>query len=141
MKTKYLMNKISPLILLCLISIQSFPSSYEWQHSSLKDEGLNNLKIKTLSDEFRNGIHGYVDAFLLIKNGKIVHEEYYKNDYAELTKNLKLEQSKIMSENYGDAAKPIYNYFDPEWHPYYKNTDLHTIQSVSKSVQITHHSS
>ena len=56
MKTKYLMNKISPLILLCLISIQSFPSSYEWQHSSLKDEGLNNLKIKTLSDEFRNHI-------------------------------------------------------------------------------------
>ena len=95
MKTKYLMNKISPLILLCLISIQSFPSSYEWQHSSLKDEGLNNLKIKTLSDEFRNGIHGYVDAFLLIKNGKIVHEEYYKNDYSKLTKNLKLEQNFI----------------------------------------------
>ena len=134
MKTKFLMNKISPLILLCLISIQSYPSSYEWQYSNLEGEGLNNSKIKTLSDEFRNGMHGYVDAFLLIKNGKIIHEEYYKNDYAKLTKNLKFEQSKIMTKNYGDAAKPIYNYFDPEWHPYYKDTDLHTIQSVSKSV-------
>ena len=104
MKTKYLVNKISPLILLCLVSIQSFPSSYDWQHSNLEDEGLNNSKIKILSDEFRNGIHGYVDAFLLIKNGKIVHEEYYKNDYSKLTKNLKLEQSKIMSKNYGAVS-------------------------------------
>tara|TARA_B100001057_G_scaffold280708_1_gene281120 strand:+ start:8817 stop:9953 length:1137 start_codon:yes stop_codon:yes gene_type:complete len=116
------------------MSIQSYSSGYEWQYSNPEGEGLNISKIKILSDEFRNGMHGYVDAFLLIKNGKIVHEEYYENDYAELTKNLKSEQSKILSENYGDAAKPIYNYFDPKWHPYYKDTDLHTIQSVSKSV-------
>ena len=134
MKTEFLLNKISPLILLCLMSIQSYSSGYEWQYSNPEGEGLNISKIKILSDEFRNGMHGYVDAFLLIKNGKIVHEEYYENDYAELTKNLKSEQSKILSENYGDAAKPIYNYFDPKWHPYYKDTDLHTIQSVSKSV-------
>ncbi len=134
MKTEYLLNKISPFILLCLMSIQSYSSGYEWQYSNPQDEGLNVSKIKILSNEFRNGMHGYVDAFLLIKNGKIVHEEYYENDYAELTKNLKSEQSKILSENYGDAAKPIYNYFDPKWHPYYKDTDLHTIQSVSKSV-------
>ena len=134
MKTEFLLNKISLLILLCLMSIQSYSSGYEWQYSNPEGEGLNISKIKILSDEFRNGMHGYVDAFLLIKNGKIVHEEYYENDYAELTKNLKSEQSKILSENYGDAAKPIYNYFDPKWHPYYKDTDLHTIQSVSKSV-------
>ena len=134
MKTEFLLNKISLLILLCLMSIQSYSSGYEWQYSNPEGEGLNISKIKILSDEFRNGMHGYVDAFLLIKNGKIVHEEYYENDYAELTKNLKSEQSKILWENYGDAAKPIYNYFDPKWHPYYKDTDLHTIQSVSKSV-------
>jgi len=27
-----------------------------------------------------------------------------------------------------------YNYFDPEWHPYYHGTDEHTMQSVSKTV-------
>ncbi len=27
-----------------------------------------------------------------------------------------------------------YNYFDPYWHPYYHGTDLHTMQSVSKTV-------
>ncbi len=27
-----------------------------------------------------------------------------------------------------------YNYFDPEWHPYYRGTEMHTMQSVSKTV-------
>ena len=27
-----------------------------------------------------------------------------------------------------------YNYFDSYWHPYYHGTDLHTMQSVSKTV-------
>jgi CubicO group peptidase (beta-lactamase class C family) len=27
-----------------------------------------------------------------------------------------------------------YNYFDPYWHPYYHGTDLHTMQSVSKTI-------
>jgi CubicO group peptidase (beta-lactamase class C family) len=28
----------------------------------------------------------------------------------------------------------MYNYYDPEWHPYYKRGQLHTMQSVTKSV-------
>jgi CubicO group peptidase (beta-lactamase class C family) len=39
-----------------------------------------------------------------------------------------------MRDNYGELARSQYNYYDPEWHPYYKETRLHTIQSVSKSV-------
>jgi CubicO group peptidase (beta-lactamase class C family) len=34
----------------------------------------------------------------------------------------------------GKGAPGIYNYYDPAWHPYYKRTALHTMQSVSKSV-------
>ena len=30
-----------------------------------------------------------------------------------------------------------YNYLDPDWHPYYRSTGLHTMQSVSKSVTAT----
>jgi CubicO group peptidase (beta-lactamase class C family) len=34
----------------------------------------------------------------------------------------------------GKGEPGIYNYYDPGWHPYYKSTRLHTMQSVSKSV-------
>jgi len=33
-----------------------------------------------------------------------------------------------------DATLRPYNYFHPAWHPYYHGTDLHTLQSVTKSV-------
>jgi CubicO group peptidase (beta-lactamase class C family) len=36
-------------------------------------------------------------------------------------------------EGRGQQRGP-YNYYDPDWHPYYRGTPLHTMQSVSKSV-------
>src|SRR5262249_16035282 len=35
--------------------------------------------------------------------------------------------------NAGDFTGP-YNYFNPWWHPYYRRGDLHTLQSVTKTV-------
>ena len=32
------------------------------------------------------------------------------------------------------AFRGRYNYFDSDWHPYYRGTDLHTMQSISKTV-------
>ena len=39
-----------------------------------------------------------------------------------------------MNKNYGSLATPQYNYYNSQWHPFYQDTNLHTIQSVSKSV-------
>ena len=64
----------------------------------------------------------------------LVFEEYYEIDYGDLTEKRFGEQKNIMEQNYGQYANPIYNYYDSGWHPYYKETDLHTIQSVTKSV-------
>ncbi len=105
-----------------------------WPLSSLEQQGVNSAVIQKLHQEFKDGRHGYVDSFLIIKNGYIVFEEYYENDYFALTKNRKHQQAKIMRDNYGESASAQYNYYDPVWHPYYKETRLHTIQSVSKSV-------
>lgn len=33
-----------------------------------------------------------------------------------------------------DTTNHQYNYNHPSWHPYYKQTELHTLQSVTKSV-------
>ena len=35
---------------------------------------------------------------------------------------------------YNERLTGRYNYFDPYWHPYYHGTDLHTMQSISKTV-------
>jgi CubicO group peptidase (beta-lactamase class C family) len=70
-----------------------------------------------------------VDSFAVFRCGKEVFAREYDHDYAKI---------------YGKEAKtrgPLnarltgpYNYFDPDWHPYYRGTKLHTMQSVSKTV-------
>ena len=105
------------------------------QSESIENKNQIDLSIiHKLHNEFESGNHGYIDSFLLIQNEKIIFEEYYQVNYEELTRNKKSEQALIMSKNYGSLATPQYNYYDPEWHPFYKDSDLHTIQSVSKSV-------
>ena len=105
-----------------------------WSVSPPYAQGVNPYFLQQLHQEFETGLHGYIDSFLVIKNGHLIFEEYYDNNYGSLTTGLKEKQAETMRDNYGDLARPQYNYYDPEWHPYYKETHLHTIQSVSKSV-------
>jgi hypothetical protein len=69
--------------------------------------------IEKLHIELKQGEHGYIDAFLVIRDNEIVIEEYYEVDYKELTKNKKTEQAQIMNKNYGGLATPQYNYYNP----------------------------
>ena len=57
---------------------------------------------------------------LVVRHGRIAFERSYTHDYDRLF--------------VGKGAPGIYNYYDPAWHPFYKRTPLHTMQSVSKSV-------
>ena len=79
--------------------------------------------LNTLDQEIAEGKHGYVDGILVVRHGQLVFERSYKQDYQTLF--------------VGKGAPGIYNYYDPSWHPYYKRTDLHTMQSVSKAVAST----
>src|SRR5207244_2338777 len=79
--------------------------------------------------DLKNGKYPLVDSFEVFRCGKEVFAAKYDHDYAQI---------------YGKEAKtrgPLnarltgpYNYFDPVWHPYYHGTELHSMQSVSKTV-------
>ena len=131
---KKLVSKSAKLLLIFAFGVNVTAETNKWDTSEPKTEGIDPSVLQEIHQEFRNGNHGYIDSFLVIRNGSIVFEEYYQIDYVNLTKNHKNEQAEIMRNNYGDLAMPRYNYYNPEWHPFYQDTNLHTIQSVSKSV-------
>ena len=140
-KTKSRFDLISNLqvlvlfILLCTTNMFTNASEkFSWQIATPESKGLDSKILRNLHKEFEELKHGYINSFIVIKGNAIIFEEYYDIDYAELTKDKKNEQIRILEKNYGVHANPMYNYFNPEWHPYYKDTDLHTIQSVTKSV-------
>ena len=93
-----------------------------WTSSTPAAEGMDAAALDALDRELAAGKNGYVDSMLVIRHGKVVYEKTYDHaaDYRRLFA--------------GRGAPGIYNYYDPGWHPYYRDTKLHTMQSVSKSV-------
>ncbi|HEY7699426.1 MAG TPA: serine hydrolase, partial [Vicinamibacteria bacterium] len=109
------------LILWAALAASEWPTR-GWSHSTPEAEGVDASILEAFHRDLASGKHGYVDGMLVIRNGRIVFEKSYDHtdDYSRLF------------EGKGDGG--IYNYYDPDWHPYYRHGDLHTMQSVSKSV-------
>ena len=91
-----------------------------WEWSTPAKEGISHDSLRAFSAQLKSGELGYIDGMLIVRNGKIIFEESYENNYDSLYK--------------ATNTKPgQYNYYDSQWHPYYNKTKLHTMQSVSKS--------
>ena len=95
-----------------------------WEIATATSQGVNYDSLYVFSTQLESGDLGYIDGMLVIRNGMIVFEKEYTNDYDSLFKTTGTKKGK-------------YNYYDPLWHPYYNNTRLHTMQSVSKSFTAT----
>ncbi len=82
-----------------------------WSSSTPEAQKMDSNVFKALDQEFAGGTYGYVDGFVIVRNGQLVFQRSYKQDYQKLFA--------------GRGAPGIYNYYDPGWHPFYKGTDLH----------------
>jgi hypothetical protein len=92
-----------------------------WPVSNPAAEGIAPEVIDSLVAEMAAGDYGLIDHFLLIRHGRIVADRHFEHDYVAIASAF-------------DTTNHQYNYDHPEWHPYYRGTDLHTLQSVTKSV-------
>lgn len=99
---------------------QNEKQSY-FEKSSAEAEGLDQAVLDNINQEIKDGVYGLIDHFLVIRNGKIVFNQSYEQDYEAIAANY-------------DTTNYQYNYDHPDWHPFYKNTKLHSMQSVTKSV-------
>jgi CubicO group peptidase (beta-lactamase class C family) len=103
--------------------------THGWPSGAPASVGLDGTVFSALDADIVKGKYGLIDSFQVFRCGEEVWSRKYSHDYAEI---------------YGKEAKtrgPLnarltgrYNYFDPAWHPYYHGSDLHTMQSVSKTV-------
>jgi CubicO group peptidase (beta-lactamase class C family) len=94
--------------------------THGWSSATPAAVGLDAQALDALDRELAGGQHGYIDGMLVIRHGRVAFERHYAHDYRALFA--------------GKGSPWIYNYYDPDWHPFYKGTKLHTLQSVSKSV-------
>jgi len=100
-----------------------------WHRATAASVGLDEQALLALDGDLAAGKDGLIDSVQVFRCGKEAFARHYAHDYAGI---------------YGKEARtrgPLnarltgrYNYFDPAWHPYYHGSDLHTMQSVSKTV-------
>ena len=91
--------------------------------------GLDEKALAAFDADIAGGKYGLVDSLLVIRCGKQAYDRIYSHDYAKIYGELAKMPGPLNHEVSG-----LYNYFNPEFHPYYRRSDLHTMQSVSKTV-------
>ncbi len=100
-----------------------------WQRATPGDVGLDAQTLTTLDRELASGKYGIVDSLEVFRCGREVFTRRYPHDYARIYAKEAATRGPLNARLTGR-----YNYFDPAWHPYYHGTDMHTMQSVSKTV-------
>src|ERR1700721_2479186 len=101
-----------------------------WATASPGSVGLDEQVLLRLDKDMASGKYSQMmDSFAVFRCGKKVFERTYPHDYAKIYGKEAGERGPLNARLTGR-----YNYFDPYWHPYYHAPDLHTRQSVSKTV-------
>ena len=130
--------RLALLVLLMLASPASLAIGQEaWPRSEPSAVGLDPAPLVDLAAQVAKGDYGYVDRFLLVADGQLVFDERYDHDYAEISRG----QSGPIGcgTDACDAPDDVhdFNYLHPDRHPFYRGREVHTLQSVTKSVTAT----
>ena len=101
-----------------------------WPAATPEAVGLNRAVLDSLDAEITAGRYGQVDRMIVIRRGRIAWDRSYRHDYDSLYGDSARSRGAL---NAHDLGSP-YNYFNPWWHPTYRRGDLHTLQSVTKTI-------
>jgi CubicO group peptidase (beta-lactamase class C family) len=103
--------------------------THGWAKDSPADLGLDEKVLSGFDADLAHGKYSFVDSFAVYRCGRVAVERTYAHDYGQIYYKEAHERGPLNAHVTG-----WYNYFDPAWHPYYHGTDLHSMQSVSKTV-------
>ncbi len=113
------------------------PPGRDWPRSDLRSSGLAEGPWAALDSAIVAGRHGHVDRVLVLRGGRIVYDRAYARDYRTIAAGARAFIGCGPGACDGADIPATYNYFDPATHPFRAGTDLHSLQSVTKSVIAT----
>lgn len=100
-----------------------------WPLGTPASFGLDEEVLKSFDADIASGKYSLIDSFRVFRCGTEVFARKYAHDYSEIY----AKEAKTKGPLNARLSGP-YNYFEAAWHPYYHGTDLHTMQSISKTV-------
>jgi hypothetical protein len=108
-----------------------------WPVSTPEAQGLAPAPLRSLVERAKDGTFGNTDWLVVVRNGHLVLNERFARDYHELSRGKKGPIGCGIDACSSDADLHEFNYFHPDFHPFWRGSDLHTLQSVTKSVSAT----
>jgi CubicO group peptidase (beta-lactamase class C family) len=102
--------------------------THGWPQATPASVGLDETTLTAFDTDLAAGKYSLVDSFQVFRCGEEVFDRKYPHDYGQIYGKEAHEKGPLNARLTGR-----YNYFDPKWHPYYHGTDLHSMQSISKT--------
>jgi CubicO group peptidase (beta-lactamase class C family) len=103
--------------------------THGWTNDSPAIVALDEKILAGLDADLASGKYPLVDSFAVVRCGSEVFDRNYSHDYGTIYAKEAHTRGPLNAHLTG-----WYNYFDPAWHPYFHGTDLHSMQSVTKTV-------
>jgi CubicO group peptidase (beta-lactamase class C family) len=123
-----MIKKVILFVLLCVGAVQA--QRGDWPTATPKSVGIDEKALAAFDAEIASGKFGNIDGLTIIRHGKLVFERRYPHDYDKIYGEDAKKQSPLDAH---DPSGP-YNYYNSWWHPWYQRGELHSLQSVSKTI-------
>ena len=123
-----MIKKVIPFVLIFVVAAQA--QQNDWPTATPKSVGIDEKALAAFDAEIASGKFGNIDGLTIIRHGKLVFEKRYSHDYDKIYADDVKKPSPL---NAHDPSGP-YNYYNSWWHPWYQRGELHTLQSVSKTI-------
>jgi CubicO group peptidase (beta-lactamase class C family) len=113
-----------------LVASSALHAQATWPTATPQSVGVRAAVLDSIDAEIASGRYGYVDRMVVIRRGKLVYDRSYKQDYDRAYADSVDVKGALNAHDPTGA----YNYYNAWWHPFYRRGDLHTLQSVTKTI-------
>jgi CubicO group peptidase (beta-lactamase class C family) len=107
-----------------------------WARSTPARQGLDAAPLEELHRAVQSGRYGNTDRLVVIRHGYVVVDHDYGLDYREISRGYRGPLG-CGYEACDASWMHDFNYYHPDYHPYYQGRSVHSLQSVTKSISAT----
>ena len=108
-----------------------------WPAATLESQQLDPAPLRAIVSKAKTGTFGNSDRLVVIRNGKLLLDERFNLDYREISRGKSSPIGCGIDVCKDSSEINQYNYLHPTFHPFWRGTQAHTLQSVTKSVTAT----
>lgn len=108
-----------------------------WARSTPQAQGLDAAPLDSLHRRIGSGAFGNIDRLVVVRNGYLVMSERYPRDYRDISRGRRSPIGCGSDACTDSSQVHPFNYLHPSFHPWWQGRDVHTLQSVTKSVSAT----